>query len=199
MWSKALGFAIFGTSVLGISLPAVAGNFSFNLEVSAGAATCLKKATGHATIAPHDATDTLHVEVSGLPANTDFDLFIIQVPTAPFGFSWYQGDIITDSSGVGVGTFVGRFSKETTVVDVGSAPAPVVFPTDAASNPPPLSTAAPSIQTYHLGLWFDSPKAAGKAGCATTQTPFNGTHSAGIQVLNTANFPIGKGPLGHVD
>jgi hypothetical protein len=29
-------------------------------------------------------------------------------------------------------------------------------------------------------------------------TPFNGTHTAGIQVLNTANFPPLEGPLFNV-
>jgi hypothetical protein len=47
-------------------------------------------------------------------------------------------------------------------------------------------------------LWFNSPKDAAKAGCASTQTPFNGEHDAGIQVLNTANFPADFGPLRHV-
>jgi hypothetical protein len=41
----------------------------------------------------------MHVEVAGLPANLGFDVFVIQVPTAPFGLSWYQGDISTNSRG----------------------------------------------------------------------------------------------------
>ena len=32
------------------------------------------------------------VSVSGLPPNTDFDLFFIQVPNLPFGGSSYQGE-----------------------------------------------------------------------------------------------------------
>jgi hypothetical protein len=48
---------------------------------------------------------------------------------------------------------------------------------------------------HHLGLWFDSPAAAKKAGCPDTETPFNGEHNAGIQVLNTAHFPNLAGPL----
>jgi hypothetical protein len=48
---------------------------------------------------------------------------------------------------------------------------------------------------YHLGLWFNDPNDAAKAGCPATVTPFNGTHSAGIQVLNTSNFPDEQGPL----
>ena len=64
---------------------------------------------------------------------------------------------------------------------------------DAAANP----MTAP-VQTYHLGLWFNSPLDAQKAGCAGTMTPFNGEHNAGIQVLNTSNFPDTQGPLFNV-
>jgi hypothetical protein len=31
--------------------------------------------------------ETPQVEVTGLPANTDFDLFVIEVPANPFGLS----------------------------------------------------------------------------------------------------------------
>jgi hypothetical protein len=34
-----------------------------------------------------------------------------------------------------------------------------------------------------------------KTGCAGNITPFDGDHQAGIQVLNTSNFPDGQGPL----
>ena len=66
---------------------------------------------------------------------------------------------------------------------------PAVVPeatTGIATNP---------IQMYHLGLWFNSASDAAKAGCLATQTPFNGEHNAGIQVLNTSNFDLLKGPL----
>ena len=75
----------------------------------------------------------------------------------------------------------------------GTAPAPVVFDgpfPDASLNP-----AFNPIQMYHLGVWFNSPADAQKAGCAATVTPFNGEHNAGIQVLNTAQFPDDQGPL----
>jgi hypothetical protein len=48
---------------------------------------------------------------------------------------------------------------------------------------------------YHLGLWFNSPSDALKAGCSGNVTPFNGEHNAGIQALNTSNFPDNAGPL----
>ena len=186
------------SAVLAASPSSFAKPYAFDMPVSAGAATCLPNAKAHVIIKRNGATENMHVRATGLPANTNFDLFVIQVPTAPFGFSWYQGDIQTDDNGVGNGDFVGRFSIETTVIDPNTAAAPVVFPTDAASNPAPLDLAAPSIQTYHLGLWFGRPKDAAAAGCADTQTPFNGEHNAGIQVLNTANFPADFGPLRNV-
>jgi hypothetical protein len=136
----------------------------------------------------------MHVEVSGLPANAGFDLFVIQLPNAPFGLSWYQGDIETNSTGTGVGDFIGRFSLETFIVAPGSGPAPVVhtappFP-DASTNP-----ATAPVHTYHLGLWFDSATAAEAAGCPNTVTPFNGDHTAGIQALSTRGFGNTNGPL----
>ena len=70
--------------------------------------TCLQGASGRVTVST-SSNQNLHVEVEGLPANTGFDLFIIQKSTPKFGLSWYQGDITTDFKGVGVGDFVGIF------------------------------------------------------------------------------------------
>ena len=131
----------------------------------------------------------MHVVATGLPANTDFDLFVIQVPNKPFGLAWYMGDMVTDSAGVAVGDFYGRFQIGTFAVALGAAPAPVVLAGDANTNP----VTAP-VQLYHLGLWFDQPADALKAGCPNTNTPFNSTHNAGVQILNTQNF-TGNGPL----
>jgi hypothetical protein len=132
---------------------------------------------------------------TGLPPNTGFDFFLIQLPNAPFGVSWYQGDVDTDSDGNAFQHFRGRFNIETFSVAPGSAPAPSVF-----NGPFPDATLNPAfnpIQMYHLGLWFNSPQDARKNGCPATVTPFNGEHNAGIQVLNTSNFPDDKGPLRH--
>jgi hypothetical protein len=51
------------------------------------------------------------------------------------------------------------------------------------------------VHTFHLGLWFNSPTDAVKAHCPNVTTPFNGTHNAGPQVLNTRNFDNLDGPL----
>jgi hypothetical protein len=165
----------------------------FQMIVSGGAAKCLPNASANVTIVPGGPVENLSVSLSGLPPTTDFDFFVIQVPNAPFGMSWYQGDIETDSNGNGHATFVGRFSIETFVVAPGSAPAPLTFGGPFPSSSPNPATGP--IQMYHLGLWFNSPSDAAKAGCPNSVTPFNGEHNAGIQVLNTANFLDNAGPL----
>ena len=162
----------------------------FPMVVSAGTATCLPNAAGRVTITEVTGGQHMHVEVSGLPRNTGFDFFLIQVPKAPFGMAWYQSDIQTDFNGTGVGDFNGIFSRETFIVAPGTAPNKVIFSGDAASNP-----STQPIHTHHLGLWFNSPADATKAGCPGLVTPFNGEHNAGVQVLNTANFADLAGPL----
>lgn len=177
-----------GAAALWSGPASAADNFTFRMTASS--ASCLGGAWGRVTLSPRGPVENMHVEVFGLPANKDFDLFVIQVPRAPFGLSWYQGDIETDSKGVGVGDFVGRFSIETFNVAVGAAPAPRVHAGDATSNPP-----TPPVHMFHLGLWFNSPADAVAAGCPGATTPFNGDHTAGVQVLNTGAFADRNGPL----
>jgi hypothetical protein len=57
--------------------------------------------------------DTMVVSMSGMPANTGFDLFVIQQPGKPFGVSWYQTDIQSNSTGAGSATVRGVFDSET--------------------------------------------------------------------------------------
>jgi hypothetical protein len=168
------------------------GEISFDLVRSAAAenANCLPDARGQVKIISLGPVELMRVEVSGLPPKTEFDFFVIQVPNAPFGLSWYQGDIETNGAGKGQQLFIGRFNIETFIVAPGVAPAPVVHDTDAASNP-----ATAPVHTFHLGLWFNSPEDAAAAGCPAAVTPFNGDHTAGIQVLSTRNFANDQGPL----
>jgi hypothetical protein len=115
----------------------------------------------------------MHVEVFDLPASTDFTLFVITTPNAPFVPAWYQGDLTTNAVGRGVLDVTGIFSEETFIL-----------------NPGPVA-----VQTDHLGMWFADPADAVNAGCLGTETPFDGDHNAGIQVLNTSQFAIANGPL----
>ena len=116
---------------------------SFEMVRSAASkkADCLQGAEAHVTITSQGPVETMKIWASHLPKNTDFDLFVIQVPNAPFVVSWYQGDLNTDSHGNGHGSFVGRFSIETFAVAPGAAPAPVVF-----HGPFPDASVKPAVQ-----------------------------------------------------
>ncbi len=161
-------------------------SFNFSLvPSSASIKACLPHASGSVTITSHSLNDTMTVSVSGLAPNTGYDLFVIQLPGKPFGVSWYQSDLQTDSTGAGSVTVVGIFNKETFSVSPGGT-----------------TTFSPTHQ-YHIGLWFNDPNVPFNLGCepgATSPiiTPFNGVQHAGIQVLNTSNFPNNAGPLSHV-
>jgi hypothetical protein len=168
------------------SATATSKTFSFALQPSSAAiSACLPNASGHVTITTGDLNDTMKVTVSGMPANKGFDLFVIQQPGAPFGVSWYQTDIHANGTGTGSATVKGVFDKETFSVSPGGT-----------------TTFAPTHQ-YHLGLWFGNPAVPFNLGCepgatAPIVTPFNGNQHAGIQVLNTAQFPVNAGPLSQV-
>ena len=190
--AAALGVAV--VAALGVttavtaatSATAASKTFSFGLQASSAAITaCLPNAAGQVTITTGSLNDTMKVTVTGMPPNTGFDLFVIQTPAAPFGISWYQTDIHAGSGGSGSATVKGVFDTETFSVSPGGT-----------------TTVAPTHQ-YHLGLWFNNPNVPFNLGCepgATSPiiTPFNGIQHAGIQVLNTAQFPVNAGPLSQV-
>jgi len=161
-------------------------------------------ARGRVKIESVGPVEIMDVIVWGLPPNTDFDFFVIQIPHAPFGLAWYQGDIKTNRYGVGHERFIGRFNIETFIVSQppGDVPSPIVFD-NMPPNGFPDGTPGPAtepIHTYHLGLWFNSPQDAKNAHGPDTVTRFNGEHNAGVQVLNTQTlaFPDDFGPLRHV-
>jgi len=142
-----------GTIGCMLALPGTAtaaSSLSFAMARSAAVenAGCALDAKARITVNSLGPVEVMHVEATGLPPNQEFDLFVIQQANAPFGMSWYQGDMESNASGRAVG----------------------------------------------VGLWFGSPEAAVAAGCPNTTTPFNGDHTAGIQVLSTRNF-TGSGPL----
>src|SRR5215475_10794079 len=176
-------------------------HIEFDMVRSAAATNgnCLHDVAARVRIDSKGPVEHMDVHVSGLPPNTEFDFFVIQIPNAPFGLAWYQGDIETDQEGKGHQKFIGRFNIETFIVaqPPGGQAAPIVhdqppFP-DAETNP-----ATEPIHTFHLGLWFNSPQDAMAAGCPDTVTRFNGEHNAGIQALSTRNFSDLQGPLRHL-
>jgi hypothetical protein len=160
--------------------------FTFSMVPSStNISACLPHAAGTVTITPGSLNDLMKVSVSGLAPNTGYDFFVIQLPKAPFGVSWYQSDLHTDSTGAGSVSVRGIFNKETFSISPGGT---VTFG---------------ATHQYHLGLWFNSPKVPFNLGCepgapSAIVTPFNGVQHAGIQVLNTSNFPDNAGPLSQV-
>jgi hypothetical protein len=167
----------------------------FDMVASGAAQTCLPNASGHVTIEAAGDNQKMRVKVEGLAPKTVFTFFVLQTPTNPPGFSmaWYQGDIETNGDGRGEKTFLGIFSSETFIFALTIQPAPQTDGFDAAINP-----ATAPVHMYHLGLWFSDPADATAAGCPGNVTPFEGSHVAGIQVLNTSNFGTAAqaGPLG---
>ena len=171
-------------------------SIAFEMVRSAASVTanCVPDARADVSVTSKGSVEVMNVKAEGLPPKTEFDLFVIQVPNAPFGLSWYQGDLETNGAGKANGTFVGRFSIETFIVAPGGGqPAPTPHPTDASTNP-----ATPPVHTFHLGLWFNSGADAAAAGCANAVTPFNGDHTAGLQALSTQQFGATQGPLGQL-
>lgn len=190
-----VALSLAGSVAAGTGAEAASTVTKFKMIRSANAADigCLKGAKAIVTIKEKGEVEEMTVKASGLPKNTNFDLFITQVPNAPFGMSWYQGDLRTDKKGKANETYVGRFNEETFVVAPGVAKAPVLHKSpiaDASSNP-----ATAPVHMFHVGLWFNSPKDAAKAGCQSAVTPFNGDHNAGVQALSTRNFKDLWGPL----
>jgi len=192
-WMFMLILAIAGISIAGPVTEAATrpAPYSFDLVVSAGVANCLPDARGSVRISSHGPNQVMDVRVSGLPARDVFPIFVLQLPHGPFGLSSYHGDIQTDEKGNGHARLIGIFSDETFMVAPGVGSAPVLDAADADTNP----QTAP-IHALHLGLWFDSVADSVAAGCPAAQTPFNGDHTAGPQVLNTTNFADDDGPLG---
>src|SRR5215471_17049056 len=94
-------FLATGLLLTAAGLTAAAQNTTFNMVRSAAttAANCIPGATARVTINSLGTVEVMHMEASGLPPLTEFDAFVIQLPNAPFGLSWYQGDLTTDSNG----------------------------------------------------------------------------------------------------
>ncbi len=194
--------ALTSSSALAFDTDKDGDDFKFDLVRSAGPANFPKvapQAHGRVKIESVGPVEILKVKVWGLPANTNFDFFVIQVPNFPFGLSWYQGDINTNDDGVGFGEFIGRFNIETFIV----APGVAAAPSDPFHDPKriPDATQNPAttpVQLYHLGLWFNNPEDVVKAGGPGIVTPFNGEPDAGVQVLNSGEFADTDGPLKRV-
>ena len=149
----------------------------FHMVRSSGAvaAGCLEDARARVTITQRGPVEVMDVTAWGLPAHREFDLFVTQVPDGPFGMSWYQGDMETNGTGARAAASSDDSTRRRSSSRRGRPTRPPrTTGYDASTNP-----ATGPIHTFHLGLWFNSPRVAGRAGCPRTVTPFNGEHHAG--------------------
>lgn len=135
-------------------------------------ATCLPNATGRVTVFHKEETlgvDTLHLSASGLPANTDFAVFLTSADafaTPPFGAVEYIGDFTTNAAGIG-----------SLKVDAIIAEA---FVSTNVGNPPTRIRA----NLDHLVFWFADP-AQVPACFGPATTPFDGDGNAGPAAMSS--------------
>jgi hypothetical protein len=113
--------------------------------------------------------DVFQIAASGLPAHTDFTVFLLQIPGSPFGAAEYIGDFTTNDDGQGHNTFklIVQEAFSSTIVNGTRVRADL----------------------NHVGFWFADPASDdvcfGPGGGAIT--PFDGDGQAGVQVMNSAN------------
>ena len=130
-------------------------NFGFTMVPTNGDEACIPKAAGNVTISPlFGQTENMLVEVTGLPPNTDFDLFVIQVPTPKFGLAWYMGDLLTDFERYGR-TRLYRALQHRHLHRRAGIGAGAGRPKQTAVSRPAHQPSDWTGQLYHLGLSFE--------------------------------------------
>src|SRR5262249_43549872 len=131
---------------------------------------CLSDATGDVTVLHKEDTlgvDTLHLDVSGLPANTDFAVFLTSddaFATPPFGVAAYIGDFTTNAAGIG-----------SLKVDAIIAEAFVSTP----------GTPRGRTDLDHLVFWFADPDQVPAGFHFSGFTPFDGDGQAGPAAMSS--------------
>src|SRR4029434_858479 len=162
---------------LGLTVPYARGvahaltTISFHLApASAGVASCLSDAKGDVTVLHKEDTlgvDTLHLDVRGLPADTDFAVFLTSADafaTPSFGTVEYIGDFTTNAAGNG-----------SLKVDAIIA--------EAFVNTPGTPRVRANLD--HLVFWFADPAQAQAACSLTADTPFDGDGHAGPAAMSS--------------
>jgi hypothetical protein len=147
-----------------------------------GVKKAFPKATGVVTIVQGNPEvslfDTVTIDVSNMPPDTNFTIFFIELASKPFGHVQYVADLHTRENGNGDVTF------QTITL--------VAFAMDASTpgTSQDQSGVASGIQLEHLGMWFASLQDAQKAlGDSTLKgTPFDG-----------GNPPLHAGPQAMTD
>ena len=133
--------------------------------VPSGLAKAFPRASGVVTINPGTFNDTVRVDVSQMPPNTTFTIFLTELRTQPFGNGEFVSELRTRNDGTGSVTF-NCMALEAMVVD-GRHPNITTRDSDGMAS---------GVQLEHLGLWFDDLKVAQKVlhDPKLKGTPFDG-------------------------
>jgi len=164
---------MFALTVSGV--PAVAHaqpTIDFDLvPASAAVAGCLSNATAHVAVELKEeerGVDTLRLDARGLPADTDFAVFLTSrdaFASPAFGAVQYIGDFTTNRGGNG------RLKVDAIIAEA--------F----------VSTLASGSRTRedldHLVFWFADPDQAQNACNVTSTTPFDGDGQAGPAAMSS--------------
>lgn len=169
----ALMFFTLGTSVLSaLGVAHALTTNSFRLVPASGAvATCLPDAKVEVTVLHKEDTlgiDTLHLDARGLPADTDFAVFLTSADafaSPPFGAVEYIGDFTTNAAGIGS-------------LKVDAIIAEAFVSTLVSGNRVPASL-------DHLVFWFADPEQANASCGLTNITPFDGDGQAGPAAMSS--------------
>jgi len=148
------------------------GSLSFDLVPASDAvATCLPEATAQVTVVLKEDTrgvDTLQLIAKGLPADTDFAVFLTSADAfaiPPFGATQYIGDFTTNARGIGK-VKVSAIVAEAFVTTV-------------------VSGARGRADLDHLVFWFADPAQAQAACALANVTPFDGDGNAGPAAMSS--------------
>jgi len=165
-----------GLSLLGLGLIVFSGAGTAHALTTTGFdlaprnAACLPNAAGHVTVFHKEdalGVDTLRLTATGLPADTEFTVFLTSsdaFSTPPFGTTEYIGDFTTNAAGIG------SLQVDALIHEA--------FVTTVAGTPPTRGRA----DLDHLVIWFADPSSL--PGCAGT-TSFDGDGVAGPAALSS--------------
>jgi hypothetical protein len=112
--------------------------------------------------------DTFHVRGVGLPPDTTFTVFLLELAGAPFGAAEYIGDFTADDRGEADNTFrlIVAEAFSSTLVNGQRV----------------------RVDLNRVGAWFADPTGDDFClGPASPVTPFDGDNEAGVQAFNSAN------------
>lgn len=131
--------------------------------------------SGSITVFPtadEQGTDKMRVEVQGLPANTDFTVFLHELSDIPFGSSEYLADLTTNRSGNG------SVTVRAVIVEA--------FALKTAGDPPTVRLEDTNLK--FVAIWFADPKdSAAFLPVGFPALAFDGDRSSGAVVLGTTD------------